>query len=306
MAKIFCGIDWSEQHHQVALVDVEGRVLVNRRISDNVTGFAELVGLLAEHDAQAPVPVALETDRGLLAAGLVAAGRQVFSINPKAVDRDRYAVSGAKSDPGDAQVLACCAPTQPTTARSPTTPCRFGRSGCLPVHTRTRCGCGAATWDGSARCCGSSSLLRLKRSNLATNAAAAVLSAAPTPTAAAALDDSDVAELLATTGRGVRAKSPGCTGSSLRRSCTSQCGWSAQWVWSFRRWYARFGRPAPPSAIWRRSSLRSWPIIPTPRSCAASLGWVWSLVAGSSGSSATPLRGSPTPADDAVTPAPHP
>jgi transposase len=49
---------------------------------------------------------------GLLAlavgAGLQAAGYQLFPINPLAVSRyrDRYAVSRAKSDPGDALVLA--------------------------------------------------------------------------------------------------------------------------------------------------------------------------------------------------------
>lgn len=39
---------------------------------------------------------------------LVAAGYQVYAINPKAVSRyrDRHAVSGAKSDSGDARVLA--------------------------------------------------------------------------------------------------------------------------------------------------------------------------------------------------------
>ncbi|MBA3372035.1 MAG: transposase, partial [Euzebyaceae bacterium] len=50
----------------------------------------------------------IETDRGLLVASLVAAGYQVYAINPKAVDRyrDRHSVSGAKSDRGDAKVLA--------------------------------------------------------------------------------------------------------------------------------------------------------------------------------------------------------
>jgi transposase len=41
-------------------------------------------------------------------AALVAAGCQVFAVNPMSVSRyrDRHAVSGAKSDPGDAKVLA--------------------------------------------------------------------------------------------------------------------------------------------------------------------------------------------------------
>lgn len=52
--------------------------------------------------------VGIETDRGLLVGALVAAGYRVFAINPLSVDRyrDRHTTSGAKSDPGDAKVLA--------------------------------------------------------------------------------------------------------------------------------------------------------------------------------------------------------
>lgn len=52
--------------------------------------------------------VGIEIDRGLLVGALVAAGYRVFAINPLSVDRyrDRHATSGAKSDPGDAKVLA--------------------------------------------------------------------------------------------------------------------------------------------------------------------------------------------------------
>src|SRR5260370_26834145 len=50
----------------------------------------------------------MEAGRGLLAGSLVAAGYQVYAINPFASSRyrDRHATSGAKSDPGDARVLA--------------------------------------------------------------------------------------------------------------------------------------------------------------------------------------------------------
>jgi transposase len=54
------------------------------------------------------VVVGIETDRGMWVASLVAAGYQVYAINPKAVSRyrDRHVTSGAKSDPRDARVLA--------------------------------------------------------------------------------------------------------------------------------------------------------------------------------------------------------
>ncbi|MFJ4789076.1 IS110 family transposase, partial [Streptomyces sp. NPDC088794] len=66
--------------------------------------------LLAEHgDTEAePIPVAIETSRGLLVASLRTSARQVFAINPLAASRyrDRHGVSRKKSDPGDALVLA--------------------------------------------------------------------------------------------------------------------------------------------------------------------------------------------------------
>jgi transposase len=63
---------------------------------------AELAGEPSE------VMVGIETDRGLLVGWLVAAGYRVYATNPFAVSRyrDRHATSGAKSDPGDAKVLA--------------------------------------------------------------------------------------------------------------------------------------------------------------------------------------------------------
>ena len=41
---VTCGIDWAEQHHDVALVDANGRLVAKRRISDDVEGFTVLVG----------------------------------------------------------------------------------------------------------------------------------------------------------------------------------------------------------------------------------------------------------------------
>jgi hypothetical protein len=65
-----------------------------------------LVGAHCEDDDE--VVVGIEIDRGLVVTALVAAGYQVFAVNPLASSRyrDRHAVSGAKSDPGDAKVLA--------------------------------------------------------------------------------------------------------------------------------------------------------------------------------------------------------
>jgi transposase len=106
---IFVGDDWAEDHHDVELMDDAGRTLTRRRLLEGVAGVAVLHGLIAEHaEDPAQVVVGIETDRGLWVASLVAAGYQVYAVNPLAVSRyrDRHATSGAKSDAGDAHVLA--------------------------------------------------------------------------------------------------------------------------------------------------------------------------------------------------------
>lgn len=107
---VFCGIDWAEGHHDVAIIDNTGKLLAECRIDDDLDGYQLLLDLLADHgdSAETPIPVAIETSRGLLVATLRTGARQVFAINPMAASRyrDRHGVSRKKSDPGDALVLA--------------------------------------------------------------------------------------------------------------------------------------------------------------------------------------------------------
>lgn len=106
---IFVGIDWAEEHHDVCVLDREGAVLASRRIPDGLEGVATLHGLLADHAAlPTEVIVGIETDRGLLVGALVGAGYQLFAINPLAASRyrERHTTSRAKSDRGDAKMLA--------------------------------------------------------------------------------------------------------------------------------------------------------------------------------------------------------
>jgi transposase len=106
---IFVGDDWAEDHHDVYLMDESGERLASRRLPEGLTGISRLHGLIAEH-AEAPdeVVIGIETDRGLWVDALVAAGYQVYAINPRAVTRyrDRHHISGAKSDASDAKLLA--------------------------------------------------------------------------------------------------------------------------------------------------------------------------------------------------------
>jgi transposase len=106
---IFAGVDWAEAHHDVHVEDEQGRRLAGGRLPDGIEGIARFHDLVAAHAGEPPdVVIGIETDRGLFAAALVAAGYQVFAVNPLSVSRyrDRHSSSGAKSDPGDAKVLA--------------------------------------------------------------------------------------------------------------------------------------------------------------------------------------------------------
>ena len=79
-------------------------------MNTRAAGLTGLLELLAEHGdtPEDPVPVAIETPRGLLTACLRSTGRTVYPINPMAVARyrDRHSAAGRKSDHGDAVVLA--------------------------------------------------------------------------------------------------------------------------------------------------------------------------------------------------------
>src|SRR5215204_4992807 len=107
---VFCGIDWAEGHHDIALVDGDGALVAKGRIVESLDGLAELTAMLvaAGDSAEEPIPVAIETPRGLLVAVLRASGRPIYPINPLAVARyrERTSISGKKSDHVDAMALA--------------------------------------------------------------------------------------------------------------------------------------------------------------------------------------------------------
>jgi transposase len=203
---VYCGIDWAEHHHDVAVVDADGELLAKRRITDDVAGFTRLTELLCAHaDSPAMVDVGLETDRGLLVAALRGAGYRVFAINPKAVDRyrDRYAVSGAKSDPADALVLANLLRTD--RARHRPIPDDSDDVAAIAVLARAHQDAVRTLVRDTNRL---RSLLReffpaavAAFPNLSTRSALTVLAAAPTPTAAGRLSSDQIHDLLLSTGR---------------------------------------------------------------------------------------------------------
>jgi transposase len=207
----YCGIDWAEAHHDLALVDETGAVLAKRRINDDLTGFNELLGLLAEHGdcAEDQIPVAIETSRGLFVACLIATGRDVVVINPMAAARyrERTTVTRTKSDAADALMLANVLRTDWHAHRPLPKDSELVRS----VAVLARAG-QDAVWQRQQAANQLRSLLReyfpaaltafqVKHIGLASPEARTVLAAAPTPAAAAKLTKPRLRSLLIKAGR---------------------------------------------------------------------------------------------------------
>jgi hypothetical protein len=116
---LFVGDDWAEGHHDIEVQNEEGRRLARARLPEGIGGLSRLHELVAEHLTDEDVDpetgfvaqnvlIGIETDRGTWVSALVAAGYRVFPLNPVQVARyrERHGASGAKSDRGDAHVLA--------------------------------------------------------------------------------------------------------------------------------------------------------------------------------------------------------
>ena len=109
MAKVFVGHDWAEAHHDVHVEDEQGRQLAKARLPEGVEGVARFHALVAEHRRQPSRCGDRHRDRSRpVRRCVIAAGYQVLAVNPMSTSRyrERYSTSGAKSDAGDAWVLA--------------------------------------------------------------------------------------------------------------------------------------------------------------------------------------------------------
>jgi transposase len=109
---LFVGVDWAEDHHDVEVQDGNGRAMRTARLPEGVEGMARFHDLIAKFLPNSADPsrvlVCIETDRGPWVRALIAAGYQVYGVNPKQAARHRELVSlsGAKSDKADAHTLA--------------------------------------------------------------------------------------------------------------------------------------------------------------------------------------------------------
>jgi transposase len=105
---ILVGVDWGGGAHAVCVIDGKGIVRDRFEIGHDRAGLAALVTRLQQHGAAADIPVAIERPSGLLVDVLVEAGFVVTPVHPNVVTacRSRYRAVAAKSDAGDAFILA--------------------------------------------------------------------------------------------------------------------------------------------------------------------------------------------------------
>jgi transposase len=106
----FLGIDWATEEHRICLLDADGRRIAERNVKHSGAGIQDFLDWIVQRTGPAAgqLAIAIEVPRGAIVEALVDRCYDVFSINPKQLDRfrDRYTVAGAKDDSRDAFVLA--------------------------------------------------------------------------------------------------------------------------------------------------------------------------------------------------------
>lgn len=203
----FCGIDWAEVHHDWAIVDRSGALLGQGRIRDTLDGLITLLSEISRIGNDEAVPIAIETDHGLLVSELRRSPHPVYSLNPRAVKayRNRHGVSGAKSDKADALLMAHIGRTDLAFHRPLSTTTDGARA--LGRVSRAH---QDAIWESRSKANEVRSLLReyyagaltaFDPTALASRVACEVLRTAPTPSAAAATDPAELADALSRAGR---------------------------------------------------------------------------------------------------------
>lgn len=106
---ILIGIDWSQEHHNVCIMNEDGAAIVRFEIKHTPAGFAKLEDQINKLNLPAASCwVALETAHNLLIDFLWSRGYTVFIVAPSVTksSRGRYGSSGAHNDDDDAFLLA--------------------------------------------------------------------------------------------------------------------------------------------------------------------------------------------------------
>lgn len=107
-ALFFVGIDWAARIPAVCVLDLTGWSVAVFPVEHTGAGFTGLICRLVTLGDPAGVPVAIGRPDGRLVDALLAAGHPVVAVKPNAITtwRAGEVISGAKSDPGDAHVIA--------------------------------------------------------------------------------------------------------------------------------------------------------------------------------------------------------
>ena len=107
-ALFFTGIDWAAATHAVCVMDAAGKITAEFTIAHSADGIALLIRRLAGYGDPARIPIAIERPNGRLVDLLLEAGHPVVPVSPNAIKtwREGEVLSGAKSDAGDAAVIA--------------------------------------------------------------------------------------------------------------------------------------------------------------------------------------------------------
>ncbi len=102
------GLDWADQKHDLWVRPARGSKAQHVRLDQTPEALHEWVAKMRQRFGNRPIALALETSRGPLISALMAYDFIVlFPVNPKALKdyRSAFAVSGAKDDRTDAQLL---------------------------------------------------------------------------------------------------------------------------------------------------------------------------------------------------------
>lgn len=112
---ICTGIDWSDQSHDLCILDQDGKKLDSFRIPHTEDGFVRAHKRIGTYADPEDVSVAIETKDSLFVDFLSELGYTLYFLNPKQTDRfrDRHRMSHSKSDSFDAYVLADAVRTDP-------------------------------------------------------------------------------------------------------------------------------------------------------------------------------------------------
>ncbi len=105
---MFCGWDWGSTHHGVCVIDGDGVVVKQWLVQHTDEELGQLFCELACFGEPEALPIAIERGEGLVVGLITDAGHPVLMADPAAFKaaRPRWGSAGAKSDSGDAFMLA--------------------------------------------------------------------------------------------------------------------------------------------------------------------------------------------------------